>query len=420
MNQLQNHHPADVQIGIDWADQLHAYHLVGPGGVERPGFVEQNPQDIDALVHQWREQYPEATFAIAIEQSKGALINSLQQYHDVVIYPINPAALANYRKSFAHGGGKNDPSDAQLLAQYLQHYRSRLLPLRMDAPETRELAALGEDRRRLVDQRTAHCNELKATLKQYFPVVLQLTPAKIYADFIVRFLLKYSSLGEAQQAGPTRLRKFFFGVGAKHKAEERIHLILNAKPTTSDEVTVRSCARRVVALGNLIHTYNTMIDRYDAEIHELVRQHADYPIVASLPGAADKTHCRMIAALGDDRSRYENAAALQAAAGIAPLTTQSGKSKFVSSRWACTKFMKQTFHEYAGLSIKQSKWARAYYEQQKAKGKSAQMAKRALAYKWMRIIYRCWQDRTPYDEQRYLDRLVATGSPLAKLIAAEA
>lgn len=179
---------------------------------------------------------------------------------------------------------------------------------------------------------------------------------------------------------------------------------------------IQGSARRVIALCQLIRVYNAAIDQYDAEIHKRVRQHSDYSIVASLPGAGDATHCRMIAALGDQRSRYASAESLQAAAGIAPLTTQSGKQKFVSSRWACSKFMKQTFHEYAGLSITSSEWAGAYYHRQRAKGKSPQMAKRALAYKWMRIIFRCWKDRVPYDEQHYIDRLMATQSPLAQNI----
>ncbi len=120
--------------------------------------------------------------------------------------------------------------------------------------------------------------------------------------------------------------------------------------------------------------------------------------------------------MGDDRDRYQSAESLQAATGIAPLTTQSGKQRFVSSRWACTKFLKQTFHEFAGLSIKQSRWAAAYYTHMKEKGKTPQMAKRALAYKWQRIIFRCWQDKVPYSEATYIERLKKTNSPLYKLL----
>jgi transposase len=401
-----------VIVGIDWADTEHVFHLIGLDKTPLTGDVKQDPKAIDDLIQGWRKRSPGARFAVAVETTKGPLITVLLQYDDVVIYPINPAALASYRKAFAHGGGKNDPSDAMLLAVYLQHYVEKLRPLRQDEPLTREIASLAEDRRRLVDQRTAHCNELKAVLKRYFPVVLQLNAAKIYADFIIRFVLKYPTLAAAQKAGATRLRKFFYGVGAKQKVEDRVEKMMSAMPMSEDGVILRTCARRASALCRLIETYNKQIDRYDKEIKELVVQHADYAIVASLPAGAYATRGRLIAALGDDRTRYANAESLQAASGIAPLTTQSGKQRFVSSRWACSKFMKQTFHEFAGLTITKSPWAGAYYKMQRSKGKSSQMARRALAYKWQRIIYRCWHDRVPYDEARYIQRLKATNSPL--------
>ena len=126
----------------------------------------------------------------------------------------------------------------------------------------------------------------------------------------------------------------------------------------------------------------------------------------------------MIAALGTQRDRFQNTKSFQSSTGIAPVTRQSGKHRLVHHRWACPKFMKQTFHEYAGLSIGNSVWAKAYYRMQLAKGKQPNVAKRALAYKWQRIIYRCWQDRVPYDEDQYLAKLRAKASPLLEYLAA--
>jgi len=355
-----------IFVGIDWADQTHAWHLQS-GQAQTSGLLQQDANAIDDWVNQL---------------------------------------------------GKNDPGDALLLCQYLRHYIEKLRPLRRDRPLTRKLAAMAEDRRRLVDQRTAHCNELKAVLKTYFPEVLKLEAARIYADFIVVFLLKYPNLAFAQKAGAGKLRKLFYGVGTRAKAEKRVQLLVEALPLSSDPALNQTCSMRVTALASLIQTYNAQIRVYAARIAEEVVKHQDYAIFKSLPGASDLTHSRMIAAMGDDRSRYENANSLQAATGIAPLTTQSGKQRFVSARWACTKFLKQTFHEFAGLSITSSKWAAAYYKLQLDKGKSPQMAKRALAYKWQRIIFRCWHDRVPYDEARYIARLKETGSPIYKLIKA--
>ena len=406
-----------VVVGIDWADQTHAWHLQSEQ-TQNAGLLEQDAVAINDWIGQLRKQHPDCQFAVAIETNKGALISALLQHDDVIIYPINPAALASYRKAFAHGGGKNDPGDAMLLCQYLKYYIEKLRPLTMESALTRKLAVMAEDRRRLVDQRTAHCNELKAVLKTYFPEVLKLEAARIYADFIVAFLLKYPNLIAAKKAGANKLRKLFYGIGTRAKAEKRVQILLEATALSDDPALTETCSMRVMALATLIQAYNAQIRIYASRIAEAVVEHEDYAIFKSLPGASDLTHSRMIAAMGDDRSRYADASSLQAATGIAPLTTQSGKQRFVSARWACTKFLKQTFHEFAGLSIASSKWAAAYYKLQRDKGKTPQMAQRALAYKWQRIIFRCWQNRVPYDEAKYIQRLKKTGSPIYKILEA--
>jgi transposase len=245
-----------IIVGIDWADKQHAFHLVAPDGSELADSFEQTPEAIEQTIHAWRKQSPGTKIEIAVEQSRGALINALLKYDDLTIYPINPAAASNYRGAFAHGGGKNDPVDARLLVQFLRHYRPQLRPLRRDEPLTRELAALCEDRRALVDQRTKLANRLTALLKCYFPCVLALGAAKPYAQFLIRFLRKYPTLADAQKAGRTRLRKFFFGVGAKAKAEQRLDTIMNAVPLSDDEVLLRTAARKAQAIAAQIDELN--------------------------------------------------------------------------------------------------------------------------------------------------------------------
>lgn len=415
-------HTIIVSVGVDWADAKHDFHLITPEGQFHAGDFDQDPQAIADQIGAWRKLCPDAIFAVAIEASKGAIINALLEYHDIQIYPVNPAALASYRKAFAHGGGKNDPVDAKLLAQFIDHYREQLEPLKPNSELTRKIATSAEDRRRLVDHRAELANELTALLKRYFPAALALKPARSYSEFFLKFLQKYPSLETAQAAGKTRLRTFFHGTGMKAKADGHAKTLCDAIPLTTDVATIETSVMRVQSVIDQLQTLTKHIKRYERLLKQLLPEHDVYPVVKSLPGASTNTYARMIAALGDDRSRYSDVESLQAASGIAPVTTQSGRQKFVNARWACTKFMKQTFHEYAGLSIAESRWAKAYYEQQKAKNKSdrhaAQKAKRALAYKWQRIIYRCWQTGEPYDEARYIGRLQATGSPLYALIEA--
>jgi hypothetical protein len=99
------------------------------------------------------------------------------------------------------------------------------------------------------------------------------------------------------------------------------------------------------------------------------------------------------------------------------VTKRSGRHSHVERRWAAPAFLRQSFHEYAQCSLRSSPWARAYYYGQRLRGKSHHTAIRALAFKWIRIIYRCWQDRTPYDEARYLAALARRGSPLSTRLA---
>ena len=409
--------PAEtIRVGIDWADGQHEYVMMDPRGIVHRGDFEQSPEGIATLLDRWQRDFPNVMVEVCLETSRGPLIHGLLEHRQVRIYPVNPNALANYRKAFAHGGGRTDPVDANLILQFLLHYRQQLRELNRNHPLTRELSLLCEDRRQFVEQRVVLGQQLKALVKGYFPAILALKPAKIYADFILRLLRKYPTLEQVQAAGRNKLRKLFFGAGAKHKIEERLDLLLRAQPLSRDEVLLRTSGRRVQTICDQLLTLNQAIRDYDREIKQLLQQHQDYRTVQTLPCGAT-SQARLIAALGDDRGRYRSAEELASATGIAPLTTQSGKMRYVSSRWACSKFLRQTFHEFAGISIKRSSWAKAYYEQQLSRGKSPQTAKRALAFKWIRIIYRCWQSREAYDEARYVTRLHATQSPLAVQLA---
>lgn len=413
---MSNSEPATqvILVGIDWADKLHAFEAIDPKGKRQYGTFKQSQAEVAGFIESFASRFPGARILICIEATRGPLINSLMEFPCVEIFPVNPAALASYRKSFKHGGGKNDSVDAKLILKYLQNYRAELRPLIRNSPETRELETLTIHRRHLVDERVALGNRLQALLKLYFPTVIELKPTDIHAKFVVALLRKYPSLEAVQAAGRAKLRALFFATGTKLKLEARIETLMTAKPMTSDKVVIETSSRLCQCLAAQIELLNKVIKGYDEEIKTKVMQHADYDIVKELPGIGDKSCARIIASLGDNRDRYRSVEAFQAAAGIAPVTTQSGNSRVVSARWAATKYIKQTFHEYAGLSILRCEWAKAYYDLQLSRGKSKQMAKRALAFKWIRIIYRCWQNHQPYNEAHYLQRLQVTHSPLAK------
>ncbi len=156
----------------------------------------------------------------------------------------------------------------------------------------------------------------------------------------------------------------------------------------------------------------------DEKIEEAAAAHPDFCIFESLPGAGAGMAPRWLAAFGSPRERDGSADEVPAYTGIAPVTEKSGKKKWVHFRWACPKFLRQSFHEWAGHSIAHSGWARAYYQQQRSKGQDHHAGVRALAFKWIRVAFRCWKDGVAYEESKYLASLARRGSPLATVAAA--
>jgi hypothetical protein len=167
-------------------------------------------------------------------------------------------------------------------------------------------------------------------------------------------------------------------------------------------------------LAGQIRHLGPSIARYQQEAERLLDSHADAELFDSLPGAGAALVPRLLVAFGTNRERFRTAGEVQEYSGIAPVTERSGTKTWVHWRWSAPTFLRQSFHEFAGLSIQQSRWARAYYKLQRDRGKDHHASVRALAFKWIRIIFRCWQDRTPYDEGRHIQALRRRGSPLVQ------
>ena len=194
--------------------------------------------------------------------------------------------------------------------------------------------------------------------------------------------------------------------------EQRLQAIKSATPLTTDQGVIAPYSLLVEALVAQLRATLNAIERFSQEIDKRARAHRDFAIFDSFPGAGPVFAPRLLTAFGEQRERYTDAADVQKYAGIAPVTARSGNKHWVHWRWQCPTFLRQTFVEWAAQTIPRSFWARAYYQQQRDKGNSHQAAVRALAFKWIRILFRCWQNRTPYDESAYLGNLQQRGSPL--------
>ena len=407
-------------IGIDWADQEHHVRLQAVGSEQVEAVVvPHRPEALHDWICQLRQRFPQGSIAVALEQARGALIYALMGYPYFVLYPVPPATLAEYRKAFFGSGAKDDPSDATLLLEILRCHSDRLHPWAPDDPLTRQLRLLVEERRTLVDDRTRLTNRVTSLLKDSFPQALEWA-GELGRRAACEFLAQWPSLAALQQEQPSTLREFYRTHFRLEPAvlEQRLQQIRQARPLTSDEPVLKTSALFVPLLAAQVQALLPAIEALDKAIAELFPEDPDHHLWASLPGAGAVLAPRLLVAFGSDRQRYGDAAQLQQFSGIAPVTQRSGKSSWVHWRWACPKFVRQSFHEFAAQSIPRSPWAKAYYQQQRARGSGHHAAVRALAFKWIRILYRCWKDRVPYDEARYQLALQRRGSPLALALAA--
>ena len=408
-------------IAIDWADRQHAVCLYDQSTGQREQFtLKQTPECLQAWVSSLRARFAGQQLAICTEQSRGPLIYALLQYDFLVLYPINPTTLAKYRQAFSPSFGKDDPSDADYLLDLLQHHRERLRPWRPDDEQTRTLQVLVQQRRRLIDDRTRISNRLTALLKGYFPQVLAWFP-DLSTLLVCDFLTRWPSLTAAQKARPATLLQFFKAHHSVRAAtnERRLAELKLAVPLTTDSAVLNSSLLMVKVLVAQLRTVLAAIAEYDRHIEALCQTHAEYELFASLPGAGPVYAARLTAALGTDRSRWQSADQLLCFTGIAPAIERSGKQQWIRWRYFCPKFLRQSFHEYAAESVHHSFWAKAYYNMQRLKGKDHHAAVRALAFKWIRIIWKCWQTRTAYNEVIYLESLRKASSPLLKFIATQ-
>jgi transposase len=403
-------------VGIDWADRKHDICLQVAGSDQREfSILPHRPERIAQWAQVLRQRFEGHPIAVCLELNKGPLVYALQQYDFLVLFAVNPTTLAKYREAFCLSYAKDDPTDAELALELLMMHRDKLTALRPQSAAMRALQRLVEQRRTLVADKVRLTNRLTDALKQYFPQVVEWFKDKdtmVFCDVLTR----WPTLNHAQRARKARLTAFFqeHNVRYPHIIEQRIQAILSATTLTADSGVIPPNQLLAEVLVGQLRCVLQALARFGHEIAQLAPTLPDDALFSALPGAGPALAPRLLAAFGEQRERYTSAADMQHYTGIAPVTERSGSKCWVHWRLHCPKFLRQTFVEWAAQSILHSYWARLFYEQQRAQGSAHQAALRALAFKWIRILYRCWKNRTPYDEATYLTALKHRDAPLLR------
>ena len=407
-------------VGLDKSDKKINVSLqrCGQSQIER-SVIKGGAEALHTWVAARCARFAHQRLAVCLEQPASGLIHALMGYDFIVLFPINPMTLALYRQAFTPSRAKDDPIDADFLCQLVALHREQLKAWQPDDVCTRKLRHLTQARRRSVDMRTRLSNQLKALLKCYFPQALELCGQDLTTPLACAFLQKWSCLQQLKKARPETIRRFYYAHNARRGdvIEKRLALVAQAMPLTNDPALVESSIITVQALTLGLRAVHTAIARYDREIARTFAQHPDASLFAALPGTGTVYSPRLLAAFGSRRELFENAEAMLNFSGIAPVLKRSGQATIIHRRYARPLFVHQSFIEYANESIRHSLWARAFYQMQKAAKKTHWVIIRALAYKWIRILFRCWQERIPYDELRYLRSLQKSRSPLLQYIA---
>ncbi len=421
MNESTNTDPGgEIQfaafVGLDWADREHAWALQAAGSEKRErGKLAQTPEAIEEWAAALAARFEGRRIAVALEQARGALIYALAKYEQLVLFPIHPSTSCKYRAAMFPSGAKDDPKDAELILDLLLWHREHLRPLRPDTPQTRQLQILVERRRQLVGNKTAFTNRITGQLKQYFPQLLGWFD-ELDSPLVAAFLERWPTLPSLQAAQPAEILQFLHRHNCRSASRNAQHLeqIRQARPLTVDPAIVEPAVLVMETLLRVVQVLRAGIAKLDQAIERLCAEHPDYTIFHSFPGAGDALAPRLLAAFGSQHDRFSNAGDMQTYSGIAPVISRSGNSRWVHFRWACPKFLRQSFHEYAASSIQFCDWARAFYDKQRANGKGHHAAVRSLAFKWIRILYRCWLDHTPYSEQHHQAALAARAQTVAE------
>jgi transposase len=391
-------------LGVDWADQSHQLYVADESGRKIKEREVQQTADELAELGRWLDESRSQGIELwaAIEKPHGRIVDFLLD-HGVVVYPVNPKALDRARDRFRVSPSKSDSFDAYVLAEFLRTDQAHLRALEPDSAEAQELKMLTRDYDRLGRQKARFLNQIRITLKEYYP-----RPLEVFEDLETKMALDFLKAYPTPQALSNLTRRGWnrFAKRDHHLSEAHANDLwdkLNKPQIPVPAHVVRAKAKLLLALVVQLEASIKAVHSYSQEIEDFFGAMPAAEIAKTLPGAKTGTTVPTIwAELGDAKSRWKSSRHLQAEAGTVPVTKSSGKSRIVQFRYACKKQLRHAMYWFAFNSLKRCEWANRYYRDQRAKGRSNHQALRALGAKWLKIIFVMWRDHKGYDENYHL------------------
>ena len=408
--------------GFDWASEKHDVVVVDSQGVRRLELEFPDSAEGWALLRaKLAALAPFTRIGVAIETCRGPAVERLLEM-GVAVYPMNPKAAERFRDRKAPSGVKNDQLDAWSFADALRTDGHAWRVLRPEDPATQELRILCRDEIGLIQERTALVLRLKAALHEYYPAALE-----AFEDWTMpcswAFLLRFPTPQDLLRKGKRTWEKFLHThrLGHPETYGKRMAIFARAGEFVSASAAVTNAKSLLaVSVGKQLQTLQAQLDEYRVRINAAFAKHPDHDTFDSLPGAGPKLAPRLLGELGANRQVFARAEDLQCYAGTAPVTYQSGKRRWAQVRRACNATLRASVHLWADESRRWCAWAQAYYQKKREEGHRHAEALRALGQRWLKILWKMWQEHATYDEARHLLDQTRHGSWVIGLLPAHA
>jgi transposase len=389
---------------VDWADE---FHQVWVSDAEGKKVIEiKLVQKAEAMSEfgRWLHELQAEQIELwaAIEKPPGRIVDFLLD-HGVVVYPVNPKALDRVRDRFRMSQSKGDSFDAYVLAEFVRTDHAHLRALEPNSAQAQEIKMLTRDHHRLMRYKTRLINQIEVTLKEYYP-----RPLEVFSDLESKIALDFLTQYPTPRAlsDLTRRKWNRFAKREHHLGEARCKELweqLNQPQFEIPQHVVRAKAQLLLVLVAQLRALAQAVESYSEEVQRFFASMPAARLAQTLPGGKSGTIVPMLwAELGDAKNRWQSFRHLQAEAGGVPVTKSSGKSRVVVFRYACNKLMRYASYWLSFNSLNRCEWANKYYRDQRAKGHRHPQALRALAGKWLKIIFIMWRDKKPYDENYHL------------------
>lgn len=390
---------SNCYAGLDWASRTHAACVIDHGG--KVLLQLEVTHDAAGLAELCRRLKAAGVSAIAIERPSGLIVDALLQAGFAVV-PIHPNVVKASRPRYRSHGGKSDATDAYLLADLLRTDGHRFKPLATQGDDIRALRALVRGRDDLVATRVQLANQLRELLRSFWAGA-----AEVFADvdspIALAFIQRYPTPESAARLGSKRMAAFCaqHAYSGRRSADELLQRLHQAPAVTVGEMEMQAKGELACALACTLWRLVEQIRLMSSRIEHHVACSDDGRLFMSLPRAGRICAAQILAEIGSVRERWDSDEHLAAEAGVAPVTYASGKSSSVTFRWACNHRLRTAITCLADNSRHASQWAAAVYARAKARGCDHPHAIRILARAWLRVIWRLWQDRKPYDPAQH-------------------